>query len=50
LSLDGKLFFNEDEPKVGKRHEDVERKPEYYYIIIFPERTSKFYIKKEEDK
>jgi hypothetical protein len=39
-----------DESQVGKRHEDVERKREYYYIIIFPEITSNFFIKKEKDK
>ena len=33
--------------KTHKSH--VERKLQYYYIIIFSERTSKFYIKKEED-
>ena len=27
-----------DEPQVGQRHEDVERKREYDHIIIFPER------------
>ena len=26
-----------DEPQVGQRHEDVERKREYYHIIIFLE-------------
>jgi hypothetical protein len=39
-----------DEPQVGQRHEYVERKRECYHIIIFPEKTWKFYIKKEEDK
>ena len=34
---DGKLSLKADEPQVGLRHEDVERKLEY--IIIFPERA-----------
>ena len=37
--LDGKLSLKADEPQVGQRHEDVERKREYYHIIIFPEMT-----------
>ena len=37
--LDGKLFLKPDEPQVGQLHEDVERKWEYYHIIIFPERS-----------
>ena len=28
-----------DEPQVGQRPEDVERKLEYYGFIIFPERN-----------
>ena len=36
---DEKLYFKADEPKVGQRHENVERNWEYYYIIIFPEQT-----------
>ena len=35
--LDGKLSLKE--PQVGQRHEDVEKKREYYLIIIFPENT-----------
>ena len=35
----GKLSLKVDEPQVGQRHEDVERKREYYHIIIFPART-----------
>jgi hypothetical protein len=31
-----------DEPQVGQQHEYVERKREYYHIIIFPERTLNF--------
>ena len=38
-----------DEPQVDQRHEDVERIREYY-IIIFPLKDLKLYIKKEEDK
>ena len=45
----GKLSLKADEAQVGQLHEDVERKREYYHIIIFPEKT-KLYIKKEEDK
>ena len=36
---DGKLSFMAEEPKVGQLQEDVERKREYYHIIIFPENT-----------
>ena len=36
---DGKLSSKANETQVGKRHRDVERKWEYYYNIIFPERT-----------
>ena len=36
---DGKLYLKADEPQIDQRHEDVERKREYYHIIIFPERT-----------
>ena len=36
---DGKLYLKADEPQVGQQHEDVERKLEYYHIIVFPERT-----------
>ena len=35
----GNYPWKADEPQVGQRHEDVERKWEYYHIIIFPERT-----------
>ena len=35
-----------DEPQVGQHHENVERKREYYHVIIFPE-DLKFYTKKE---
>ena len=28
-----------DEPQVGQRGKDVERKREYYSIIFYPERT-----------
>ena len=49
FSLDGKLSLKVDETQIGQRHEEVERKREYYHIIIFPERTWKF-IKGEEDK
>ena len=35
---DGKLSLKADELQVGQRHEDVERKREYYHIIIFPEK------------
>jgi hypothetical protein len=41
--------LNADNPQVCQLHEDVERKREYYHIIIFPETNLKFYIKKEED-
>ena len=34
--LHGKLSLKADEPQVGQRHEDVERKREYYHIIILP--------------
>ena len=36
---DGKLSLKANEPQVGQRHEDVERKRVYYHIIIFPEKT-----------
>jgi hypothetical protein len=40
LSLGRETILEEaDEPQVGQRHEDVERKLEYYHIIIFPENT-----------
>jgi hypothetical protein len=39
-----------DEPQVGQRHHDVERKREYYHIIIFPEKKLNFTSRKEEDK
>ena len=32
---DGKLSLKVDEPGIGKRHEDMERKREYYHITIF---------------
>ena len=35
---DGKRSLKADEPQVGQRREDMERKREYY-IIIFPENT-----------
>ena len=31
---DGKLSLKADEPQVGQQYEDVERKLEYYHIII----------------
>ena len=31
---DGKLYLNADEPQVGQRHDDMERKREYLIIII----------------
>ena len=34
----GKLSLKADEPQVGQQHEDVERKREYYHIIILPEK------------
>ena len=33
--------------QVGQRHEDVERKLEYYHIIIVPERTQNFTSRKK---
>ena len=36
------LSLKVDEPQVGQWHEYVERKQEYYHIIIFPERTWNF--------
>jgi hypothetical protein len=36
-----------DELQVGQRYEYVEKKREYYYVIIF---HLKFYMEKEEDK
>ena len=36
---DVKLSLKADEPQVSQRHEDVEKKREYYHIIIFPEKT-----------
>ena len=36
-----------DEPQVGQRHEDVERKHENYHVIIFPEISSNFKSRKE---
>ena len=36
---DEKLFLMADEPQVGQRQEDVERKREHYHIIILPEMT-----------
>ena len=38
-SYDGKLSLKADEPKVGQRHEDVEKKWEHCHIIIFPKRA-----------
>jgi len=37
--MSGKLSLKADEPQVGQRHEDVEKKRENYHIIIFPEWT-----------
>jgi hypothetical protein len=37
--LDGKLSLKMDESQLGQQHKDVERKQEYYHIIIFPEKT-----------
>jgi hypothetical protein len=39
-----------DEPLVCQRHEDMEKKREYYHFIIFSWENLKFYIKEEEDK
>jgi hypothetical protein len=36
---DRKLSLESEEPQVGQRYEYVERKREYYHIIIFPEKT-----------
>ena len=36
---DVELYLNADERQAGQRHKDVERKREYYHIIIFPERA-----------
>ena len=33
----GKMSLKVDEPQVDQQSEDVERKWEYYHIIIFPE-------------
>ena len=33
---DGKLSLKADEPQVVEWHKDLERKREYYHIIIFP--------------
>ena len=33
------LSLKPDKPQVDQWHEDVERKQEYYHIIIFPGRT-----------
>ena len=44
---DGKLSLKADVPQFGQRHEDVERKWEYFHIIIFPERTSSFTSRKK---
>jgi hypothetical protein len=34
-----KLFFKAGEPQVSQRHENVERKREYYHISIFLDRN-----------
>jgi hypothetical protein len=39
LYQDEKLSLKADGPLVGQLHDDMERKLEYYQIIIFPERT-----------
>ena len=36
-----------DDPQVGQRHEDVERKLEYLLSHYFPRKDLKFYIKKK---
>ena len=36
---DEKLSLKADGPQVGQRHGDMERKREYYHIIMFPEKT-----------
>ena len=38
-SYDGKLSLKVEEPQFDQRHEDVEGKWEYMYIIVFSERT-----------
>ena len=38
-----------DESQVGQRHEDVDRKWEYYHIAVLL-KDLKLYIKKVEDK
>ena len=42
FSLGRKLLLKAGEPHVRQRHEIIERKLEYYYIIIFPEWTIDF--------
>ena len=44
---DGKLSLNADESQVDQRHEEVERKREYYYIIILPEKNRNFTSRKK---
>ena len=41
LSLGWENILEGDEPQVGQLHEDVDRKREYYHIIIFPERKKR---------
>ena len=47
LSLGWETILEGDEPQVGQWHEDVERKREYYHIIIFPETNWNFTSKKK---
>ena len=44
------MSLEEDELQIGQRHEDVERKREYYHITYFPQKDLKFYFKIEENK
>ena len=44
---DRKLSLKVDESQLGQRLEDVEWKQEYYYIIIFPDRTWNFTSRKK---
>ena len=45
----GKMPLKEDEPQVGERHDDVEKKLTVPYVFFPPWRDLKFYIKKEEN-
>ena len=38
-NCDDKLSLKADESQLVKRHEDVERKLEYYHITNFPEKN-----------